>query len=121
MVLHEELLARCLAKPGAYLDHPWGDEAPVVKVGGKIFCFLSSPDAPARIYVKNDPEIVEEWRTRFPDHAGFPRYLSRRTWLAVEWSVPGGPDADEAAELIDDSYALIVASLPKAKRPATSR
>ena len=36
-----EMLAYCLAKPGAWLDQPWeGDE--VVKVGSRIFAFLGA-------------------------------------------------------------------------------
>lgn len=36
-----EMLAYCLAKPGAWLDRPWeGDE--VVKVGSRIFAFLGN-------------------------------------------------------------------------------
>ena len=36
-----ELLAYCLAKPGAWVDEPWeGDQ--VVKVADKIFAFLGA-------------------------------------------------------------------------------
>jgi predicted DNA-binding protein (MmcQ/YjbR family) len=35
----------------------------------------------------------------------------------VSLAGPGAPDEDEAHELIDDSYALVVAALPRAKRP----
>lgn len=116
-MLRDELLAHCLAKPGAYLDHPWGDEAPVVKVGGKIFCFLAGPDSPPGMTVKDTPELVDEWRTRYPGHIGLPRYLDKRLWNAVTLDGPGAPDLEDARELIDDSYALVVAGLPRAKRP----
>jgi len=86
------LVAHCLTKPGAYLDHPWGEEDSVVKVGGKIF----------------------------PDHIGPGPYLNKQLWSRIDLSTPGGPDEDEARELIDDSYDLIVASLPRAKRPAVA-
>ena len=36
----EEMLAYCLAKPGAWPDNPWGHEYPVVKVHDKIFAFI---------------------------------------------------------------------------------
>ncbi len=40
----DELLAYCLAKPGAWRDEPWGDGV-VTKVGPKIFAFLGVPAA----------------------------------------------------------------------------
>ena len=36
---HDELVAYCLAKPGAVADEPWEGDL-VAKVGGKIFAFL---------------------------------------------------------------------------------
>lgn len=116
-VRRADLVDYCLTKPGAYLDNPWGEEDSVVKVGGKIFCFLGAPDGPPGICVKNSRELVTEWRERYPEHVGVPRYLDKRLWNQVSLDGPGAPDPDEARELIDDSYALVVAGLPKAKRP----
>ena len=36
-----EMLAYCLAKPGAWQDEPWDGDV-VAKVGPKIFAFLGS-------------------------------------------------------------------------------
>jgi predicted DNA-binding protein (MmcQ/YjbR family) len=112
-----DLVEYCLAKPGAYLDNPWGEGDSVVKVGGKIFCFLGEPDSPPSICVKNTREAVTEWRDRYPEHIGIPRYLDKRLWNQVSLDGRGAPDLDEARELIDDSYALVIASLPRARRP----
>jgi predicted DNA-binding protein (MmcQ/YjbR family) len=106
----------CLSLPGAYLDNPWGPEDSVAKVGGKIFAFLGS-DGPLRIALKNTPERVDEWRARYPDHIGPGPYLAKATWNYVQTSGSGAPDDDEVRELIEDSYELIVATLPKSKRP----
>jgi predicted DNA-binding protein (MmcQ/YjbR family) len=38
----EQLLAYCLARPGAWQDESWERDV-VVKVGPKIFAFLGSP------------------------------------------------------------------------------
>lgn len=48
----DELVAHCLTKPGAHLDQPWGAGDTVVKVGGKIFCFLGG-DADLGFAAKN--------------------------------------------------------------------
>jgi predicted DNA-binding protein (MmcQ/YjbR family) len=110
------VIAHCLAQPGAYLDTPWEDDT-VAKVGGKIFCFIGAPSSPPGITVKNTPEAVAEWRDRFPAHVGVPRYLKKTLWNRVDLARPGGPDDDDVRELIDDSYRLVVAALPQAKRP----
>lgn len=110
-------IAYCLSLPGAYLDNPWGPEDSVVKVGGKVFVFLGSPDEPLSIMVKNNPETVEEWRARYPDHAGPGPYLSKTTWNRVVTHGRGAPDDGDVRELVDDSYALVVAALPRSKRP----
>jgi predicted DNA-binding protein (MmcQ/YjbR family) len=110
-------LRYCLGKPGAYLDHPWSEEHTVVKVGGKIFAFLGSPTEPLVLTVKNTPERVVEWRARFPGQIGPGPYLDKRLWNRVMATDPAGPDQDDIRELIDDSYELIVAALPRRKRP----
>jgi predicted DNA-binding protein (MmcQ/YjbR family) len=117
----------CLTKPGAYLDSPWGPDHDVAKVGGKIFCFfgshepLETPQPSGRtlptITVKNTAERVEMWRARFPDHVGTGPYLNKALWNRVITGGPGAPDGDDVRELIDDSYDLIVAKLPKSARP----
>ena len=42
----EDLLAYCLAKPGAWQDEPWEGDV-VAKVGGKIFAFFGSGATPS--------------------------------------------------------------------------
>ena len=89
----------------------------MAKVGGKIFAFLGSDDGPLTVTVKNTPELIDEWRARYPKHCGPGPYLSKTLWNYVRAHGAGGPDDDDVRELIDDSYTLIVASLPKSKRP----
>ena len=57
----EEVLAYCLAKPGAWQDEPWEGDV-VAKVGPKIFAFLGSDS----VGVKCGPnrEVADEWLAR---------------------------------------------------------
>ena len=57
-----DLVAYCLAKPGAWQDEPWETDI-VAKVGNKIFVFLGS-ESGARIGLKCGPtrEIEQNHR-----------------------------------------------------------
>jgi predicted DNA-binding protein (MmcQ/YjbR family) len=116
-VQREAAIRHGLSLPGAYLDHPWGEEDSVIKVGGKIFAFLGGTDGPLSIAVKNTPELIDEWRARYPEHIGPGPYLKKTLWNRVQTTGRGSPSDGEVRELIEDSYALVVASLPRAKRP----
>ena len=109
----------CLALPGTYLDSPWGDDHNVVKVGGKIFAFLGGEDG-FSITLKNTEDVVDQWRQEYPDHAGKAPYLSKTQWNVIRTTGPGAPADEEVRDLIDESYALVVAKLPKSQRPAAS-
>jgi predicted DNA-binding protein (MmcQ/YjbR family) len=111
----QDVVEYCLSKPGAWPDSPWGEGDTVAKVGDKIFCFYGAE--PLSITVKNTREAVAEWRERFPEHAGPASYLNKQLWNRIRLDGAGAPDADDMRELIDDSYELVVASLPKSRRP----
>jgi predicted DNA-binding protein (MmcQ/YjbR family) len=117
----DELLAYCLAKPGAWQDEPWEGDV-VAKVGPKVFAFLGSPRAPRSpqlsVGVKcgGSREDADEWLLRFPGDASASRYIGRSGWnsLAVGGAIPD----EEIREAVDTSYDLVVAKLPKKDRPA---
>jgi predicted DNA-binding protein (MmcQ/YjbR family) len=114
----DELLAHCLAKPGAWPDEPWASDV-VVKVGQKIFAFLGS-DASATVGVKCGPsrEVADEWLARYPDDASVMPYIGRSGWNSLH---TGGtiPD-DDLLEAVDASYDAVVSKLPKKDRPAAT-
>jgi predicted DNA-binding protein (MmcQ/YjbR family) len=110
----EQLLAYCLAKPGAWQDDPWGDGV-VAKVGPKIFAFLGSGTS---VGLKCGPsrEVADEWLHRYPDDASVMAYIGRSGWNSL--TVGGGIPDDEMLEAIDASYDAVVSKLPKKDRPA---
>ena len=113
----DELLAYCLAKPGAWEDQPWEDDI-VAKVGSKIFAFLGSGGSGApSVGLKCGPnrEVADEWLKRYPDDAAKMAYIGRSGWNTLR---SGGaiPD-DELFEAIDLSYDTVVSKLPRKDRP----
>ncbi|MDQ2838539.1 MAG: MmcQ/YjbR family DNA-binding protein [Actinomycetota bacterium] len=112
-------LAYALAKPGAWPDSPWGENHDLAKVGNKIFLFPGLGDhgggaGVSTITVKNTTGAVEELKSRYPEAAGPAPYLNKQLWVRLV--IDQVPD-DEVRELIDDSYDLVVATLPKSQRP----
>jgi predicted DNA-binding protein (MmcQ/YjbR family) len=112
----DQVLAYCLAKPGAWQDEPWEGDV-VAKVGPKIFAFLGSAASPS-VGLKCGPtrDVADQWLHRYPQDAKAMAYIGRSGWntLRLDGAIPG----DEITEAIDDSYDAIVAKLPKKDRPA---
>ena len=110
---YEDVRARCLAKPGAWPDNPWGHEYPVIKVADKIFAFLGAGGVGVKAGATR--EEADEWLARFPDDASVMAYIGRSGWntLAVGGAIPD----DEILEAVDESYRLVVSRLPKKHRP----
>lgn len=110
----DELVAYCLAKPGATEDYPWGEEELTAKVGGKVFAFIGLTTGTVGLKCGANAEQAGEWRQRYPDAITTSAYIGRYGWNAVRLD---GVPADEVRELVDASYDDVVRRLPKAKRP----
>lgn len=112
-----ELLAYCLAKPGAWEDEPWEDHL-VAKVGpgerGKIFAFIGDGRS-VGVKAGASRDEADEWLLRYPDDATVMAYIGRSGWntLRLGATIPD----DDIREAIDDSYDQIVVKLPKRLRP----
>jgi len=110
-----ELKAQCLALPGAVEDFPFGDEVSVFKVGGKMFALCALDGKPLQLSVKCEPELAAQLRATYP--AITPGYhLNKRHWNTI--TLDGSLPDQMVNDLLADSYDLVVASLPKARRPA---
>jgi predicted DNA-binding protein (MmcQ/YjbR family) len=110
----DELLAYCLAKPGAWPDEPWEGDV-VVKVGPKVFAFLGSGTS-VGVKCGQNREVADEWLRRFPDDASASAYIGRSGWNSLR--VNGAIPAEDLLEAIDASYDAVVSKLPKKDRPA---
>jgi predicted DNA-binding protein (MmcQ/YjbR family) len=110
---YEEMLAYCLAKPGAWEDTPWEDDI-VVKVAEKIFAFLGGGTS-IGLKCGRDRDEADEWLLRYPDDAAVMAYIGRSGWNTLQLN--GAIPDDELREAVDDSYATVVSKLPKSRRP----
>ncbi len=108
-----DLLEYCLAKPGAWQDEPWEGDV-VAKVGDKIFAFLGSGGA-VGVKCGNNREEADELVDTYPDDVAKSAYIGRSGWNTVRFG--GAVPDDEILELVDTSYEIIVAKLPKSRRP----
>jgi len=105
----------CLAKPGAWQDEPWEGDV-VAKVGDKIFAFLGGSERQTSIGLKcGDREAADVWLERYPGAAAKMAYIGAHGWNS--FTLDGTIPDDEVADLVDLSCDLIVAKLPKSKRP----
>ncbi len=109
----ESLETYLLAKPGVTEEVPFGPQALVYKVMGKMFALLAWDETPVRVSLKCDPDRAEQLRKVFPGVRGAP-YLSKRHWNAVD--LDGSIPDEEILGMIDDSYDLVVAGLPRRLR-----
>jgi predicted DNA-binding protein (MmcQ/YjbR family) len=111
----DELLAYCLAKPGAWRDEPWDGDV-VAKVARKIFAFLGS-ESGSSVGVKCGAtrDTADEWLARYPGDATVMAYIGRSGWNTLRFG--GAIPDEEILEAVDASYEAVVAKLPKKDRP----
>lgn len=116
----------CLMQLQSIEDFPFGPDAYVYKVVGKVFAILSEqrteqsatpngqPNRIASINLKCDPTEALMLRQIFP--AITPGYhMNKQHWNTV--LLDGSVPENEIKRMIENSYALVVKSLPKANRP----
>ena len=109
----EEFRDYCLMKANVTEGTPFGEDTLVFKVDGKIFALASLDEVPARVNLKCDPDLALELRDRYEEvQPGY--HMNKKHWNTVELS-SRIPDA-ELRRMIDHSYELVVARLPKKKR-----
>jgi predicted DNA-binding protein (MmcQ/YjbR family) len=103
----------CLTFPGASETFPFGPEHSVFKVEGKLFAISALAASPLKVSVKCEPELAISLRATYPCVA--PGYhLNKRHWntVTLDGSIPDGMVHD----MVEDSYDLIVAAMPRAVR-----
>jgi predicted DNA-binding protein (MmcQ/YjbR family) len=103
----------CLTKPRATEGTPFGETVLVFKIAGKIFALVSLDEVPATANLKCDPDLALELRDRY-EQVGPGYHMNKKHWNTVE--IDSGIPVNELRKMIDHSYELVAASLPKARR-----
>lgn len=112
--LQECARARVDELPGAVLEYPFGPEWEVFKVRDKVFLLMMDVAGDPRVTLKADPEDSKALREQ--SDAITPGYhMNKKHWITLHPSGDLEPELIE--DLVTDSYLLVVANLPRAKRP----
>ncbi|MES9507135.1 MmcQ/YjbR family DNA-binding protein [Streptomyces sp. NPDC000609] len=108
----QQLRAFCLEFNASTEEFPFGPGASVFKVLGKMFALSTLDARPLTVNLKCDPDEAVRLREKY-DAVVPGWHMNKRHWNTV--TVSGVPDR-VLRELIEDSYDLVVAGLPKAER-----
>jgi predicted DNA-binding protein (MmcQ/YjbR family) len=103
---------------GSCREFPFGDDAAVYKVAGKMFALVALKDNPLRITLKCDPGEADLLRSQFNAiKPGY--YMNKNHWntITLDDSIP----EDLLNDLIDSSYELVVKGLSKAIRESLAK
>ena len=108
----ETFRSYCLSKKGVTEEFPFGEDTLVFKVMGKMFA-LTDLDNFESVNLKCDPEKAVQLREEFS--SVMPGYhMNKKHWNTV---LMDASISDRLVkEWIDDSYSLVVDSLPKRMR-----
>ena len=109
----ETIRKYCLEKKSVTESFPFGETTLVFKVRGKIFLLIGLDNFPLRFNVKCDPEKAEELREEYS--SVIPAFhMNKKHWNTVVLN--GQIPLRQIREMIDESYQLVVRSLPVTER-----
>lgn len=119
----QEILDYCLKKKGAYLDFPFGADTAAVKVKGpnddkgRIFALIYELKGKPVANLCCTAEMGIFYREKYPDKVvrGWhcpPVQQPYNNTVSFDGSIPDG----ELYKMADESYAVTVSKLPKAKQ-----
>lgn len=99
----------CSEFPGATLDHTFGDDVDVHRIGNKMFALVDIGGGEIATFKATPEDVV----ALVSEHAcitlGY--YMNKKHWITVHLSADF--DHTELEELANESYRLVFATLPK--------
>ena len=115
----EEFRDYCLSKKGVTESFPFDEHTLVFKVMNKMFALSGLERIPPQVNLKCDPERSATLREDYDGLIYGAFHMSKLHWNTVE--IDGNVPRDLIYELIDHSYELVVAGLPKKVREELDR
>ena len=106
----EQLREYCLSFPGASEDFPFGPETSVFRVAGKMFALSRLRRRPLSVNLKCEPELALVLRESYAE-VGPGWHMNKRHWNPV--ALDGELPARLVRDMVEDSYDLVVAGLPR--------
>lgn len=96
--------------PGSEESYPFGPEAKVFKVAGKMFSLVSQNEKIPRLTVKCDPDdgaaLVGQFDSVVPGY-----YMNKKHWITI--SLTDEIEDEMIIKLAAESYNLVISKLPK--------
>ena len=98
---------------GSECSYPFGTEALVFKVMGKMFALVSQQEETPRVTLKCAPPDGEVLVTQFESVVpGY--YMNKKHWITI--SLTGEIPEEMLIDLVNGSYKLVVSKLTKANK-----
>lgn len=110
----EEIRAYCIQKKGVTESFPFDNDTLVFKVLDKMFLLMSLEKQPVSFNVKCEPEKAVLLRETYPESVLPGYHMSKVHWNTV--IVNHHLNTGLVKSFIDDSYQLVLKSLPKVKQ-----
>ena len=99
-----------LSKAGAVKEFPFGEDAMVFKVEGKMFALIAWKENPIRITLKSLPEDAIGYRELYECvKEGY--YMNKKHWNTI--TLDGSINDDVVFNMIDESYILVTSKITK--------
>ena len=106
----ESFRSYCLTKKGVSEELPFGPDALVFKVMGKMFALGGLENVPFSVSLKCDPQRAVELRDEYPEYISGAYHMNKKHWNSL---IPECLPQNLVTALIDHSYDLVVTSLTK--------
>lgn len=110
----EDFRTYCLGKPFVEESFPFDEVTLVFKIAGKMFALTGLDEEEFTVNLKCDKDRAIQLREEWPDAVRPGWHMNKTHWNSVYFEA--GLDEDLLRHLIDHSYQLVVAGLPKMTR-----